>query len=66
MSEPPPHLNRNAYFVVALSGLFFAGMAQVMAASVCATGGRRNVAGSMLVYAPVVAAGLMPAASLVL
>ena len=35
VSEPPPWLDRNAYSV-AISGLFFAGVTQVVAASVSA------------------------------
>ncbi|RLM93505.1 uncharacterized protein C2845_PM08G05400 [Panicum miliaceum] len=63
--EPPPWLDRNAYSV-ALSGLFFAGMTQVVVADSAAAGG--GVAGRKLVtYASlVVAAGLAAAASLLL
>ena len=62
-SEPPPWLDRDAYFV-AISGLFFAGITQV-AASVSAGGGRDGLAGRKLVmYASlVVAAGLALAAA---
>jgi len=42
VSEPPPWLDRDAYFV-AISGLFFAGITQV-AASVSAGGGRDGLA----------------------
>ncbi|KAG2595705.1 hypothetical protein PVAP13_5KG092587 [Panicum virgatum] len=67
VSEPPPWLHRNAYSV-ALSALFFAGIAQVVAASVWAPAAAASVAGRKLVmYASlVVAAGLAAAASLLL
>ncbi|KAG2595702.1 hypothetical protein PVAP13_5KG091600 [Panicum virgatum] len=73
VSEPPSWLDRNAYSV-AISGLFFAGVTQVVvvvaAASVSAptAGGRGGAAGRKLfMYASlVVAAGLAAAASLLL
>nr|TKV98102.1 hypothetical protein SEVIR_9G538350v2 [Setaria viridis] len=39
VSEPPPWLDRNAY-LVALTGAFFAGMAQVAASVWASDGGR--------------------------
>lgn len=63
--QPPPGLNRTAY-LLSVSGLFFAGVAQVVLASVQAPGGHPHAAGRKLVYAaPVaVAAGLTVASVL--
>ena len=64
VSEPPPWLHRNAYSV-ALSALFFAGIAQVVAASVWAPAAAASVAERKLVMytSLVVAAGLAAAAA---
>ncbi|KAL6626717.1 hypothetical protein ACP70R_030443 [Stipagrostis hirtigluma subsp. patula] len=68
VTEPPPWLNREAYFL-ALSGVFFAGVTQV-AASVWAADGRRGAAGRKLVYAslvvPLVVAGGLALAPLLM
>ncbi|CAO2185606.1 unnamed protein product [Urochloa humidicola] len=61
--EPPPCLDKNAYFLV-LSGLFFAGMTQAAASIGAAGGGLRHVAGGtklVMCASLVVAAGLTAA-----
>ncbi|CAL4958117.1 unnamed protein product [Urochloa decumbens] len=66
--EPPPCLDRNAYFVP-LSGMFFAGMTQVIA-TVWVAGGRDHAVGIRklvnVMYASLVVAAGLTAASLLL
>jgi hypothetical protein len=66
VSEPPPWLDRNTYFV-ALSGAFFAGTTLVIV-SVSAVGGRRDGAGrkKLVMYASLVVAASLTAAWLLL
>lgn len=52
--QPPPWLDRDAYFV-ALSGVCFVGVAQVTASVWATTGGRRATAGRKLLRASTVA-----------
>ncbi|CAL4958101.1 unnamed protein product [Urochloa decumbens] len=65
--EPPPCLDKNAYFLV-LSCLFFAGMTQVAASVGAAAGGCRHVAGTtkLVMCASLVVAAGVTAASLLL
>ncbi|CAL4951482.1 unnamed protein product [Urochloa decumbens] len=67
--EPPPCLDRNSYFV-ALSGLFFAGMTQVIASVWVSDGGRDHAVGIRklvnVMYASLAVAAGLTAASLLL